>query len=155
MKSFTFTNCQNLNPYLSKVKTQALLFLTFLFFTLTASAQDPVVLQEMRLIGEVPGHVDVKFQVVKCANSDVNEVFMYFHNESGRYGLSEDATATFDVVIQDYQNQVSFTETFNISITAGQILTADCDTDNAYKIDLPAACDPTSIAAYITNIQEN
>lgn len=154
MKSSVFS-CQKSNPCLLKVKTQILLFLTFLFFTLTASAQDPVILQEMVAVDEIPGHVDVKFQVVKCANSDVNEVFMYFHNESERYGQAEDATSTFDVVILDYQNQVSFTQTITITITAGQILTADCDTDNAYKIDLPAACDPTSIAAYITNIQEN
>lgn len=132
------------------------LFIYLSFFTLVSfysteilAQSPPIQHQEMRIIGELTGHVDVGFQVVKCDNSNSNQVFLLFINESERYGEGSDVTAEFDLVILDYENGFSFTETLNISIPTGQTMSADCDIDNSLKIDLPEVCAPASIAAYI------
>lgn len=133
------------------------IFITVFLFTFTSfqsySQTLTQELQEMRLIGELPGHVDVKFKVVKCENSTNNQVFLWLHNESERYNAANDTTSNFDIVILNYENGESFTQNITISTTIGQIITADCENDSPLKIDLPETYSPSSIAAHLINTE--
>jgi len=129
------------------------ILITVLIFTFAGSQMfgqtPPVELQENRLIGELPGHVDVKFRVVKCESSNVNQVILYLHNESERYNNPNDVDSVFDIVILDYANKKSFTQNITISIKTGEVITADCESDSPLKIDLPASYNPSTMAAYL------
>ncbi|UKM66537.1 hypothetical protein GSB9_03127 [Flavobacteriaceae bacterium GSB9] len=130
----------------------SIMLLSILFMTTCYqlnSQTSPIETQEMRLIGELPGHVDVKFRVVKCDNTDKNQVFLFLHNESEKYGAPNDVTSGFEIVILDYESGKSFTKNITISTTVGQKITADCEKESLLKIDLPFSYSPSSIAAYV------
>jgi len=152
---FKKTIPQKLNFPDRKIKASLFYSLLLCFFMLGTmySQTPPVEMQEMTLIGELQGHVDVKFRVVKCENNTNNQVFLFLHNESDSYNDPNDVTSVFDIVILDYASGESFTKNITTSTTVGQSITADCESDSPLKIELPESYNPSSIAAYIKNNQ--
>ena len=146
------SNLKNLKRE-KKETYKVLILLYFVIITsLCAYGQEiPLEKQEMRLIGELPGHIDVKFRVVKCENSNQNQVFILLHNESERYGESRDTTSNFNIVILNYKNGESFKKNITISTSIGQIITPDCENNSPLKINLPISYTPSAIAAYLIN----
>lgn len=149
-----YSSCFNSIKSKSTILQKILFVLLLLVVNLNvASAQDQgqgqggVIYKDWLHIAERPDYVDVSARIIKCDNSNTNQVHFFIFNEG-----AENSNVKFTVTITNLKTNESFSKEVTHKVDRAVMLRAMCgdETLNDLKVDIPNGYDPTNISISIT-----
>ncbi len=95
----------------------------------------PKVIKDWFLIEETKFHIEFSGKVVKCTDSENNQLHLKIFNEN-----AEEKIVSFKLTIKDKTTGKSLEKNFTLTLGVASMISASCDSseNNNFKIEIPS-----------------